>query len=56
MQVHVLDPGRAEADHEWFTGHLQHDGSVLVAVRSENALLAESYHDSQYCAHVECDG
>ncbi|MFD3422083.1 hypothetical protein [Streptomyces decoyicus] len=56
VQVHVLDPGRAGADHDWFTGHLQHDGPVPVAVRSEIALLAESYHDSQYCAHAECDG
>ncbi|MEW2434245.1 hypothetical protein AB0952_08690 [Streptomyces caniferus] len=56
VQIHVLDPGRAGADHEWLNDHLQHDDSVPVAVRSEIALLAQSYHHSRNCAHPDCDG
>ncbi|GGX46509.1 hypothetical protein [Streptomyces noursei] len=55
VRVHVLDPGAGEADHEWLTGHLQHDDSVPVAVRSEITVLAKDYHRIQYCAHPDCD-
>ncbi|MFJ8676821.1 hypothetical protein [Streptomyces sp. NPDC093589] len=56
VQIHILDPGRSGAGHEWLTGHLQHEDSVPVAVRSEITTLAQGYHHSHHCAHPDCDG
>ncbi|MFH0246389.1 hypothetical protein ACGRHY_29110 [Streptomyces sp. HK10] len=56
VHVHVLDPGRGEADHEWLASQVDLDDAVPVAVRSEITVLAQAYHRSRYCPQPECDG
>jgi len=54
VHLHVLDPGRNGADHQWFTHHTRPKAHVPHSVLDDITSTARQYHRPEHCAQPEC--